>query len=1596
MASAKTRLLGQLQRVLGAGRGSKLLDRQLLEQFTTAQDQAAFAALVRRHGPMVLNVCRRVLHNAADAEDAFQATFLVLARKAAGVGKRDALAAWLHKVAYRVALRTRAGTAQRQKHEQRATGRLGEDPLAAITGRELLTVLDEELQALPAPSRAPLILCYLEEQTRDEAARQLGLSVRTLKRRLEQGRATLRRRLERRGLALAAAFLTLDSLQTSARGAVPGLLAAATTKAAVQAAAGKGLAEVVSAHVVTLVTCTLRTMAVGKAFTSATLIATVALVGMGIGLGAYMSQKARGEHRDPTSSRAVEQVVSRGAALPGAKEPVSSSDQLGHAKREDSNPSMAGDVVDDVAISGQVVGADNKPVPGAHVGVLIAMKNSLRAWERDPVTVLAPVKTDGQGRFVLPRHPLAWKRYSRVQLVATAREHGLAWKDLLPEKRTSNIVVHLPREQLIQGRLVDLQGQPAAQVEVYLPSMADRKNGPVLSAFWPAPVLTDAQGRFVFRGIGLEDAGTLQVLHERFARQRLGIDKVDLSREHTWTLAPARIIEGQVLARDNGKPIPRARLSIQASEKKYGPRNWVEGEADDQGRFRLNPYPGSFFGITVSPPDGQPYLVKHTDLNWPKAAVKQELTITVPPGVLVRGKVTDAATGQPIAGTGVHFHGRDILDERGKIDPGTGMTDAAGLFLIAVPPGPGYLGFVGPTDDYIQIGMPSNKVNYGRPGGLLQYAHAWHSIQAKLGAQAEIPVTLRRGITVRGRLVHANGTPVAEARMVSKRITQLPWYSPFINYRPYSLPVPGGKFELHGLDPDETYSIFFLDAKNQEGVVARISAREHGSKPLTVRLAPCGSATVRFVDARGKPVVGLANYWFEIVLMPGASVYDMKARDKGMICESTDFVANLARSQPPRTDAQGEITLAGLIPGATYLLRDSATLDIQEPPARYFDVAAGKHVRLADIHWRASRTDDIAPDDTVSVAGQVLGADGKPVPGAQVAVVTEGKNTGRGADLSNPMHVVGPVQADREGRFRLPPYRFDWRDYVEVRVVAAAPGHGLGWKNIFQGGDLSGLTVKLPRQHVFRGRLVDLQGQPAAGVPLRLFFVGRPSRDRRADGVPTWERNDVVRIWERQDVLPLWPAPVTTDMQGRFMVLGIGVDQMIGLEVDDDRFAHNCLPLLDNKTDVKETTSTLAPAQIIEGQVIAAPTGKPVPHAGLTVYAADKEHGGMLGVSGRTDVRGRFRINPHPGSIFRITAFPPDGHPYLAKEVVLKWPKGAVKQHVTVAVPSGAVVRGKVCDAVSGKPIAGTCVHFLSREKDNANFKDNVASTTGITDTDGAFQMAVIPGAGYLAFLGPTDDYVQLEMQSSKIYYEKPGGERYHAHAWQRIEPTVGTPADLNATLQRGVTVKGKLLDSAGKPVPEAVMFGPRFWWNNSATGFYPHPNSVAVHGGQFELHGLDPKQTYPVFFLDPKNKEGTIAQLSGNQAKTGPVTVRLLPCGSAVVRFVDARGKPVVGLRNFSLHIQVLPGASWWDETADAKGLVIECKELVANWDRVNYWNGPATDAQGLVTLPALIPGAKYSIPASDRSSQIITPPEYFEVEAGKTVKLPDIRWKN
>jgi RNA polymerase sigma factor (sigma-70 family) len=248
-------LLRQIQQLVGPVPG--LSDRELLRRFVVEGDEAALEAVVRRHGPLVRGVCRRMLRNLHDAEDVFQATFLVLTRKAAVIPWQESVGTWLYEVAYRLALQARARSWQRLRRERRPTAPPPPDPLAEVSLREAQAVLDEELSRLPAKFRDPLVLCYLEGTTRDEAACQLGWSLGTLKRRLEQGKERLRHRLSRRGLTvptvLSAALLTEGVTS-----------AAATTEPTIQVAGGCATEATPSANAVALAEAALRAMRLAR------------------------------------------------------------------------------------------------------------------------------------------------------------------------------------------------------------------------------------------------------------------------------------------------------------------------------------------------------------------------------------------------------------------------------------------------------------------------------------------------------------------------------------------------------------------------------------------------------------------------------------------------------------------------------------------------------------------------------------------------------------------------------------------------------------------------------------------------------------------------------------------------------------------------------------------------------------------------------------------------------------------------------------------------------------------------------------------------------------------------------------------------------------------------------------------------------------------------------------------------------------------------------------------------------------------------------------------------------------------------------------
>src|SRR5262245_48176131 len=254
-------------------------DGQLLSQFLSRRDEAAFVALVRRHGPMVLGVCRRVLGNAADAEDAFQATFLVLVRKASSLTARAVLGDWLHGVARRTALSARRACARRRAKEQ-AMAR-PDVPGDAIQD-DWLPLLDEELSRLPENYRLPIVLCDLEGKTRREAADRLGWPEGTVAGRLARGRALLARRLARHAGGVASSSLAAALAQNAASACVSDALLHSTARAASLLAAGTGAATaVISTRVAALTEGVVRAMFLSKLKAVAGVLALSILVGLG-------------------------------------------------------------------------------------------------------------------------------------------------------------------------------------------------------------------------------------------------------------------------------------------------------------------------------------------------------------------------------------------------------------------------------------------------------------------------------------------------------------------------------------------------------------------------------------------------------------------------------------------------------------------------------------------------------------------------------------------------------------------------------------------------------------------------------------------------------------------------------------------------------------------------------------------------------------------------------------------------------------------------------------------------------------------------------------------------------------------------------------------------------------------------------------------------------------------------------------------------------------------------------------------------------------------------------------------------------------------
>jgi len=972
---ATTSLARDLGSLFQGDSATGLSDRQLIERFATRRDEAgeaAFAALVARHGPMVLGVCRQILGDQHQAEDAFQAVFLVLADKARSLREPDLLGQWLYGVAARTARCARLRLGRRRRAEETGSARQAATAPAAATADQILLdgeraeALHCEIDRLPGAFRLPVVLCYFEGLTLDEAAHRLRWPVGTTRSRLARAREKLRRGLTRRGFALPGAVLTTMLAPRSASASVPPLLCDSTTRAAIAFAARHATASgVLSAPAATMAQEVLKTMTIHKLRLVATTVLALAAIAMGT--AGYLTHSLSASTQPREGEPPGEPIAQQARTEPRPPDTPRSPDRTPPAPAR-------------MTVTGRVLRPDGQPAAGVPVDIIAAPRTPEAAIDVEPeaFVALGQGSTDAEGRFrIIEASRGSSTQFYHVYALSGPAGTGsaLGCVKFQTDAEQPAVEIHLPPEQVIRGKLVDVLGRPAAGVEVGLESVYNDYPRPDDSRFddlnftlrwkwmatlgrlraWPKAVTTDAQGRFTFAGIGRGLHATLVVRDPRFAQQQFRFEPRDrdATKEVVLALQPSTTIEGRVLTEDTGRPIPGAVIAVWAQFGRKPNTGVTKIRADDQGRFRVNPYPGDRFLPYIFPPEGQPYLPQEAEIAWPKGAIRKEIDFKLPRGVLIRGKVVEEGTGRPVAGASIQFYPAKRARDDVYGSDASVTSNADGTYQLAVRAGKGHLMVVAPTLDYIPR-ETSGRTLYGGgpPGGQRLYAHAIVAYDVRAGeAPRELDAILSPGKTLRGRMTGPAGETVDDAVILSRqqiRAGNLSWgeYN-FVH-------AHDGRFELTRFDPEHASPVYVLDADHGWGTRVELSGKQAG-EDLMIRLQPCGQAKVRFVGPDGKPVVIPRVYiYFQILMTPGSPTIGPIDQGDSLAAEGA-YLPNVDRKHHPNnlaTDADGRVTLAALIPDALYRISDWSTVNVQGKGyqiRKEFTVKPGETLDLGEI-----------------------------------------------------------------------------------------------------------------------------------------------------------------------------------------------------------------------------------------------------------------------------------------------------------------------------------------------------------------------------------------------------------------------------------------------------------------------------------------------------------------------------------------------------------------------------------------------------------------------------------------------------------------------
>jgi RNA polymerase sigma factor (sigma-70 family) len=943
--------LRQIHGLFEAGTVAGLTDGQLLDRYLARRDESAFAALVMRHGPMVLGVCHSILHGAPEVEDAFQATFLVLIRKAGTIRGRDAVGGWLHRVAHRVAVQAGRDRSRTGRREQRG-GDLPDDIAAreAPDVDDWLVPLHEEVARLPERLRQPIALCYLEGKTHAQAAFELQWSEATLRRRLADARDRLRARLTRRGVTVTASALAV-AMATPAPAAVP----PGWVDALARVAAGPGAGSAAPAAAARLAGKFGRRLVAGRIWT----VANVATVLLTLGLAAG--------HVVPAGPVKADD--------PGRSTMPATSSAAVRARRSQ-QPAGKPEPEKEVTVRGRVLDPDGRPFAGAKLSVPFQDSHgdaSLAKGRSGP---------DGRFRFRLTRSDFrdcSYDPLEHINVAATADGMGLGWdavrtRDGEPD-RDADLTLRLVKDVPIDGRILNLEGKPVAGARLtvdfirafagedltsYIQGARNGLESDEGARLWfgslpgqPGPITTDALGRFRLAGAGRErlirfelEGPGIQSLHV-FAATRVPEKNGDMilvkrsngydihSARFDYTAKPSRPIRGMVREKRSGRPVVGAVIRSDQGD------TLARATTDAQGRFELLGYPkSSRYSVTATPAEGQPFFSMQREVGDTAGLGPIQVDFELVGGIVVRGRLTDGETSEPVKGELEYYplhtnpHAETLGTPRFFRPSSRSVTDAQGNYAAVALPGPGVLAgaaWGGRWDRYLAARIDRQELKRVAPqasdsnldmfapvavGGplLLSNYNELKLISPPDGPAQPLrqDISLRVGRTITGRVVGPDGKPLAGVRILGGTS----------HLFDETTSNASGEFSISALDPEKTRPLNLLDVGGKRGYSAEIRGDQPG--PLTVHLQACGAAFGRIADEHGQPL-----------------------KDRALVIHRVGYVGSGDYSA--RTDAAGCFRVEGLVPGQPYEAEDSRG---RRSPYKGFTVGPGEAKDLGDARIR--------------------------------------------------------------------------------------------------------------------------------------------------------------------------------------------------------------------------------------------------------------------------------------------------------------------------------------------------------------------------------------------------------------------------------------------------------------------------------------------------------------------------------------------------------------------------------------------------------------------------------------------------------------------